>query len=209
MYNEQNLVDSEALDFLMEGGDSFGYPDYDADNFKLPKIKLNKKLLKKINPIAGIATIALGGALSKKITRKPLLGVAGAAKDLVKMAKKANNTDDVTQAYNRVLNASNTVVNESSATDPGQIGTEAGAITVPSYSANQQSLAGGGAGDIGGDYSVDIESTGGETSTATDPKELPGVTVTSGKPNWLLLGIIAALAVVAVIYITKYSSKKK
>lgn len=204
MYYPDAVNSDIATNCYDDTTDSMGNPD----NFKIDM----KKLLKKINPIAGIATIAAGGALSKKILRKPVLGVAGVLKTGPKLLKKVPQSN-VNTAINNILNnptATDTNMNESLSTPAGQIGSEAGQTVAPAASA--LGLSGGGGGDVGGDTMQDVESTGSARPSEGDPNnptELAGVTVTAKKPNWLLIGAIMVIAIFLIIYIAKRSKTKK
>lgn len=184
----QKFVDSEACNHCMDETDSFGNQ---PDNFNL------KKFIKKANPITGFATILNPAHIIANTIKK--------GKTIVK-ATKAYNPNSVPV----VVNAVNTAQTESLSTPPGQIGTEAGAITQPSYAAQQLQTSGGGAGDVPMDNSLQDTTLGQpETSTASNPTELDGVLLKPvGKTNWLMIAIIVIIAAGGLYFILKTSKNK-
>lgn len=185
--NFENYVDSETCYGCIDNTDSFGNPD----NFNV------KKFIKKVAPFA-----------------LPPLAIAIKAKELkqAKQKQKAQKRelqqfrDAATVSGGRpATTATNTLQNESMQTMPGQIGTEAGAVTMPAASAQQQSMGGGGGGFYP-DEDINTVSPVESQQTAAGAKELPGVTVTSKKTNWLLIIGVAAAVIILILVLSK--SKK-
>jgi hypothetical protein len=167
------------------------------------KIKKAEKQLEKGHIKAAERKLAKGTKLLNQVQKAQGGILAG-----------ANKIADINQTKD-VINATLTAATESPNTAPGQIGSESGATTMPSNVAQQQTI-GGSAGDISstgsGGAIEDTDIPDGTTttglSTPDNPVELGGVTVSAGKTNWILIGVIIVVAIAVVIFIAKSHKKK-
>lgn len=174
---------------LDDNDNDFGFTDFTPDNFSI------KKIVKKVFKPLSLAV--------------PVIGLAKKAADLSKLKKINKQNAVIAQRVTTNTLPVDINIPRPPASSVGQIGYNAGAVTTPSNVAQQQSLGGSG-GDIayeGSGYADDTNTVNSGLSTPENPKELGGVTVTASKTNWLLIGIIAVVIIVAIVLIVK--SKKK
>lgn len=208
MYRQNPIIDSETCFNCMDDEtDSFGNYENSAQVydslFGRNKQKKAEKKLKKAEK--ALAKGQLKKAAKKMRKAQPILNKIQQEQQQLLGAKQQ--LQDINQTTN-VINTTDTRATESLNTSPGQIGSEAGSTTMPASLAQQQSLGGanggmsGGGG--GGDSIEDVNSTSGiETSTEDNPKDLSGVTVTSKKTNIVLIVIVAVVAIAAIFFLPK------
>lgn len=217
MYRNQ-VGDSEvSCHCIDDNEDSFGnYEDSQQvyNSFLgIGKRNKEKKAEKKITKAAKQLAKGHVKAAERKLAKgtKLLNKIQG---DQIQVLTAANQIADV-NATKDVINATLTKATESQNTAPGQIGTEAGATTMASNVAQAQTLGGsaGGVSSSGGggsieDTDIPTGDTGNGLSTADNPVTLGGVTVSAGKKNWVLIGIVVVVAIAIVILIAKSHKKK-
>jgi hypothetical protein len=210
----QNYVDSETTyNCLDEDNEDFGFVTASTpDNIFGIKRNKEKKAERKIAKAEKQLEKGHTKAAARKLAKgTKLLNEIQSKQTAVQMAQQQ--IQDVKSKQGELeadlprINAVSTKQNESLSTQAGQIGSEAGATTMPASSAALQSMGGGG-GDIPQDTSADYTPANGETSTDDAPKQLPGVTVTASKTNWVLIIGIAAAAIILLFVIIKSKSKK-
>lgn len=207
MMTQDNYCSDSGCHCLDDGFDSFGNPDNLFGSKKKKEKKHQAAIIKMSN--AGIATIKnpniiqllSGKAAANKAEKRS--GQVAAIAD-----KNYNSATSYAESMRKNQEAANLMSNPNVSTS-GQMGTEAGATTMNSSQAATQS-GGGGGGDIGSDSTSDITDTGsgGGLSTADNPKVEAGVTVKSKKTNWIMIGLIVAIVIVAVVFIIKSSKNK-
>ena len=197
MYYDQ-CIGGDYSNMMFDDTDSMGNPD---SIFGLGKNRQLKKADKKA--AKAVKKLAKGNFKAaerkQKKADKIYTKVAqqqAVAKDLIK--KK----DDINRNQ-QLLNATDPVYTESMNVEPGQIGSNAGATTMNAGQAALQTMGGSG-GDIGTDETTAIHSASDEpTGWLANEKELAGVTVTSKKTNWLLIAVIAVVAIAGIILLMK------
>lgn len=211
MYN-QNYVDNESVNNLMDEG-SFGFNDIDEfcnnDSFLgIGKRNKQKKAERKIAKSAKQLERGHVKAAKRKLDkgRRILSNIQKQQSGIMSAQQQQKDIN----ATNAVINASNVAQTESLLTAPTQLGSESGATTMSSGQAALQSM-GGGAGDMGGDYSQDISSTEIDNNPLSTTEEnaitLKGVTV-GNKPKWILY-VVIGLVLLGVIYFIVKKSKSQ